>query len=181
MNHLIESINKINITSLPLIGRGYTASAYLYKYTKKEQEKELIIKLYNTDKNSVNFRRKQNSDSDIIRNYNLINNIIKNNICPNFLYCYYIPNIYIKLKYILLERAAGTLKNYFDANYNTSLSYPLLESIIIQLLIGIMCMQKILFMEHRDLKLDNIFYKNIEPDTIINYNINNTVFTPLKI
>ena len=102
-----------------------------------------------------------------------IKKLIDNNICPNYIYYYdsYIDKNINKINnsYILMEYADTHMLNFFD-NIRDDI---ICDSFYFQLLVAIMCYQKYLKAVHTDIRLKNIVYKKINPDTVFNYNINN--------
>jgi hypothetical protein len=156
---LPEINNKENNTDVfKYLGAGTYAYAYLLK------NYNIVAKMY---------KRKSKYKPTIIENYDKIKYAIDSKICPNFIYLYdHLDDPFC----LLLEYADGTLKTFLECFSEFKLNYNILESIIIQLLIGILCMQKNLNMFHGSLGLVNIFYKNIHPETILYYNINGVLY-----
>jgi hypothetical protein len=68
-----------------------------------------------------------------------------------------------------MEYADTHVLNFFD-NIRDDI---VCDSFYFQLLVAIMCYQKYLKAVHTDIRLKNIVYKKINPDTVFNYNINN--------
>jgi hypothetical protein len=74
-----------------------------------------------------------------------------------------------KQKYIIIEYADGDCTDIIK----NDLSYEMLSSFICQVLIGLLCFQKLINMWHNDFRLANILYKKIDKNIILHYKINN--------
>jgi hypothetical protein len=143
------------------LGSGWYAYAYLLK------KFNVVAKIYK-DKHLCN-----DADKQIIKNYQKIKNAVDCHICPNFIYFYdFIDNPFC----LLLEYADGSLKGFLESFSEFDLNFDILESIVIQLLVGILCMQKKINMFHNSLDLENIFYKKIHSETTLYYNINGVLY-----
>lgn len=86
--------------------------------------------------------------------------------CANFIS---ILDFNPKEKYIIMEYADGDSTDIIKYDFN----YEILCSFICQVLIGLLCFQKILNCLHNDFKLENILYKKINKQIILRYVINN--------
>ena len=152
------------------IGEGQTAIILLFKIIR---EGAFTIKWSNLDISKDDITK----INSIVKTYNKINEIIKNDICPNFIYTYKSFNGPF---YLLLEYCDGTLNDLIDKLTEISIIQSHIENIIksifIQLLMGILCMQKIIYMVHIDLRFKNILYKNIDKNIIFYYNINGKIY-----
>ena len=159
INKCTELLNKID--NLEKIGEGKEGIIY---YVTSPKCGSAVMKINNEEKNKTHENEK--------KFITLIQKIILDDICPNFIYTYIVNN-----KYILMEYADGDLSKLYkdeDINFNKII----IKNIIFQILMGILVMQKILFMVHNDLYIKNIFYKKISKSNIkyFEYNINGEKF-----
>jgi serine/threonine protein kinase len=86
--------------------------------------------------------------------------------CANFIS---ILDFNPKEKYIIMEYADGDSTDIIKYDFSNEILY----SFMCQVLIGLLCFQKILNYLHNDLKLENILYKKINKQIILRYVINN--------
>lgn len=97
------------------------------------------------------------------------NKLIFDNICPNFIERI---DFFPQKKYLILE--------YADADSSKLLKevvdFQLLYSFILQVLMGILCLNKILRIFHLDLHAGNILYKKINKNTVFCYIIDGTKY-----
>lgn len=155
INKCLDLLNHKN--KLEQIGEGFIGNIF---YANSPQCGSIVLKIYKDKENKKAFKR----EKIFIK---LIQKIILNDTCPNFINTYYTDD-----KYILMEYADGDLYKLFIENID--LDKDIIENINFQILIGILVMQKKLFMVHNDLFLKNIFYKKISTTNIkyFEYNIN---------
>lgn len=145
---------------LKYIGEGINGTVFI---ASSPQCGSIVLKSHKNKKDNYMFKRE-------ILFTELTKEVVLNNNCPNFIYTYMV----IK-DYIIMEFADGDLNKLLD---NNNFEKKFLDNFNFQILIGILVMQKILFMVHNDLQLQNIFYKNISSDKIkyFEYNINGEKF-----
>ena len=165
--------NDIKLDKYKLLGSGYTANIY-------EISQNFVLKVYKSKIKVKDFIKDINILLELLIN-DEITNIVKNNICPNFVYCYY--TYYDKTEYssfLILEKEDGDLKDFFDNIINDYISvnnykkvYKIFKSMIFQIMTGLFVLNKKLNIYHYDIKLENILYKKINKHTIFEYNFNN--------
>ncbi len=159
INKCEELLNKID--NIEKIGEGKEGIIY---YVTSPQCGSVVMKINKEEKNKIYKNEK--------KFITLIQKIILDDICPNFIYTYIINK-----KYILMEYADGDLSKLYK-DEDIFFNKKIIKNIIFQILIGILVMQKILFMVHNDLYIKNIFYKKISKSNIkyFEYNINGKKF-----
>jgi serine/threonine protein kinase len=79
-------------------------------------------------------------------------------------------------KYIILEYADGDCDKLIHKEQIHNINYDILCSFVCQVLIGLLCFQKLINMWHNDFKLKNILYKKINKNIILHYKINSEDF-----
>jgi serine/threonine protein kinase len=156
---LIEDIYKSDtINNINKLAEG----SFGYVYLKYENTcGSLVIKKF----------KKIQRDSSIIKTeckiLNMVKKAVDDFICPNFIYAYYA--IYNKIEpLVIMEYIDITLGQFAKNEY----SLHIFDVIIFQILMGVLCMEKSLKINHNDLGKDNIFIKFINKDTVLKYNIN---------
>jgi hypothetical protein len=159
INKCTKLLNKID--NLEKIGEGKEGIIY---YVTSPQCGSVVMKINKEEKNQTHENEK--------KFISLIQKIILDDICPNFIYTYIVNN-----KYILMEYADGDLSKLYK-DEDIFFNKIIIKNIIFQILMGILVMQKILFMVHNDLYIKNIFYKKISKSNIkyFEYNINGEKF-----
>jgi serine/threonine protein kinase len=167
--------NKINDVLLKSIGEGKSGVVYIVKNNCG------VIKIYkdriHKNKNFLDKIKKEIQMSQIIRD------IIKKNICPNFIYSY-LEKYNESQSYIVMEQATNDLRHLFNViekhRQNKKIDYDqqseIYKSIFFQIIVGILCMHKIIGINHNDLSLTNIVYKKINKNIILKYIINDKTF-----
>ena len=173
---LLEGSVSDKIQKMEQINKGDAGTIYKLQLNKSTN---CILKLYNTNDNDNN--NNNNTYFKIIKDiiiHNKIRVLIINNICPNFIYYYYsnllLSNFLLDKKnktniYLIMEYCNGTLVDFLKPIY--PLEYY--ESMVFQICISVLCMQKYLKMLHNDFHSYNITFKEINKDCVFNYNINN--------
>jgi hypothetical protein len=97
------------------------------------------------------------------------NKLIFNNVCPNFIERIdFIP----EKKYLILEYADADCSKLLKEVIN----FHLLYSLILQVLVGILCLNKILKIFHYDFHMGNVLYKKINENTVFCYIINGKTY-----
>jgi hypothetical protein len=165
-----DKIDRNKLKNLKYIGSGYTSDVY-------ELSNELIIKIYKDKIIAKNFTRELNSLLEININKQ-INNVITNNICPNFVNCFVSlekPTLFI------LEKEDGDLKDFFKNitivnNNNINHYIKLFKTMFFQILIGLLYLNDHLGIYHYDLQSNNIFFKKINQNTVFKYIIDDNVY-----
>jgi hypothetical protein len=150
-----EIMNKIKINFL---GKGVGGSVYSINI---QNCVNIAIKISKVNKKSQN---------EIII-FELIKQIIIDNICPNFLF-YYGSYKFNNYQFIFTELATNTLEQWTIEKHN-SIEW---KSILKQLLLGILTIQKVLCGYHSDLKPKNILFKKVPYDYIANYYIDKKTY-----
>lgn len=133
----------------------------------------VVLKLFREDvSKKLQVNEKYNLEEKMTAEYQIMTRIkilIDYKYCANFIN---IIDFNPKQKYIIIEYADGDctdiIKNEFD--------YDILCSFMCQILIGLLCFQKIINMWHNDFRLENILYKKINEKIILHYVINNQHF-----
>ena len=146
------------------IGEGYQGSIF-----KAVSDKcgSVVIKLYR-DNNITKKSAGYNTYNKMMLEYKTLlklKKLIDDKVCPNYIN---IIDFIQKKQYIVLEYADGDSTYIFKNN----VSFEIMESFLIQTLVGLLCFHKIIKMWHNDLKLENILYKKINKNIVINYSIN---------
>jgi hypothetical protein len=102
---------------------------------------------------------------------NLVKKVIDNFICPNLIYAYYA--IYNKIEpLVIMEYIDITFSQFAKNDY----LMHIFDVIIFQILMGVLCIEKSLKINHYDLSKNNIFIKFINKNTVLKYNINGTEY-----
>lgn len=178
-NHILvnfiknNEINKTLFKKYNLLGKGTTGEIYelsnniVIKYFYKNNEKKYITKYEIIHIPMELFINQEASE------------LIDNCICPNFLYCYKINE---SPPFLLLEKADGTVKDFLkfvvkhanDTNYKHY--YNILKSMIFQLSIALLCMNKYMDIYHYDLQSNNLFYKKINENVMFQYKLNDITY-----
>ena len=168
-----DKIDRNKLINLKYIGSGYTSDVY-------ELSNEFIVKIYKDKIIARNFIKKLNNLLEIYVNKK-INNIISNNICPNFVNCYMSSE---KPTFFILEKEDGDLKEFLkniihqnNINKDNIKHYvKLFKTMIFQILIGILYLNNYLDIYHNDLKTNNIFFKKINENTVFKYIFNDNIY-----
>ena len=153
------------------IGHGNIAKIYKIKFNDGYYALKLFYENFNKNNSNLDFDHEKHT---------LLNTskYVKDNTCPHFLYSYYVSTV--PYLYILLEYADGTvydfLNHYTCTEDNTEIYIETIKSMIFQILIGLLVLHEMLETLHNDVHLKNLFYKKIDNDTILYYNINNTIY-----
>jgi hypothetical protein len=148
----------INKNQKKIINKGGTADIFKIDSYKCGS---IILKIIN--KNHSN-----NILINEIKYLEMIKKIIYDDICPNFILMYSHTS-----HTIIMEYADGDLSTII---YNIK-DNELIKNIYFQIIVGILVMQKVLFINHIDLHLKNIFYKKINQNIkYFEYKINNKSF-----
>jgi hypothetical protein len=148
----------INKNQKKIINKGATADIYKIDSPKCGS---IILKNIN------NTHSKKLISNEVIY-LEMIKKIIMNDVCPNFIlmYNYTTTNI-------IMEYADGDLSSIIGKIDDSET----IKNIYFQIILGILIMQKVLFINHTDLHLKNIFYKKIHQKIkYFEYKINNKSF-----
>lgn len=165
-NHINQNNNLVDLNSckkllskkLQFLGKGGQGS--VFKIESKECGGIVLKKYYNyTNQEEINKE---------ISMLNRVKEIIKNNICPNFILMHENGKMN-NLDYILMEYADGDIERWFEFEHTNAE----IKSFVFQMLVGILAVQKYLKAYHSDLKPKNIFFKRLHEKGNFKYKINN--------
>jgi serine/threonine protein kinase len=158
-NHDMSSIGKGGQADIFKVVSDKCGSVVLKLFREDVIKKLQVNEIYNLEE-------KMKAEYQIMTRIKIL---IDYKYCANFIN---IIDFNPKQKYIIIEYADGDctdiIKNEFD--------YDILCSFMCQILIGLLCFQKIINMWHNDFKLENILYKKINEKIILHYVINNQHF-----
>ena len=133
----------------------------------------VVLKLFREDvSKSLHFNVEYNLKEKMTSEYKIMTKI---KILIDYKYCANFINIIdfnpIE-KYIIIEYADGDCTDIIKNELDSEILY----SFMCQILIGLLCFQKIINMWHNDFRLENILYKKINKKIILHYIINNQHF-----
>ena len=167
----------------------------------KDLENKNILVVHNSGKEATIYKIKINDEYYIFKLYyhnftkiedtisfenekyvlSITKKCIQDNICPNFIYCYKVPQEQQKYQYSLLEYADGTLYDFLNilkcTEDNKELYENIIKSMLFQILVGLLVLHEKYNIAHNDLHLKNIFYNKIDPNEVFNYKINDITYT----
>ena len=151
---------KYNEKNVRFIGKGGQGVVYLFNLN-GSLCKNIVAKISKKTKVSI----KEASVFDLITKLPGVSTNVKPS--PNIIKSYgnFETNNYICL---LMEKADGSLEDWVRAEH----SFDQWKSLILQMLLGVLFMQKILKMYHGDMKPKNILFKSV-PDNTLEYDIDN--------
>ena len=105
---------------------------------------------------------------------NKIKELVDNNTCPNYMYPYYISKDVNKFynNYFMLEYMDDTLTDFF----NNFVKNKIIKSLFFQIMIGLLCFDKIIGLRYGDIHKGNFFYKKINSNIVFKYVINDNIY-----
>jgi len=181
--------------------RNITTNNLFDKEKIKDLENKKVLIVHNSGKEATIYKIKINDGYYIFKLYHhnfikiedtisfenekyvlsITKKCIEDNICPNYIYCYKVPQEKYKYQYALLEYADGTLYDFFKkfkcTEENTKLYENIIKSILFQILVALLVLHEKYNIAHNDLHLKNIFYNKIDTNITFNYKINDITYT----
>lgn len=160
-----DLVTNINGVSVKCIGKGGQGSVYLLK---NNEIGSIVLKI-SQPSTGLQYNNEKYIVSDVKK-------IIEKNICPNFIYYYkHLFKEYHDL--IFSEYIDGTLEQWLMTKH----TQEEWESMLFQILYGILVVQKKLSGYHGDMKPKNLFYKKVATSVSNIYAINEVTYqVPLE-